>query len=81
MTALLVIVAYLVVLLGVGFFATRLFRGTGEDFFLASHSIGPVLLLMSLFGTTMTLLSGLMTVVETMFMLLTSPAATPSRST
>ena len=54
MTALVVIVAYLVVLLGVGLASTRRFSGTGQDFFLASHSIGPVLLLMSLFGTTMT---------------------------
>ncbi|MCB9681706.1 MAG: sodium:solute symporter family protein [Alphaproteobacteria bacterium] len=54
MTALVVICAYLVVLLGIGLVANRLFRGTGDDYFLASHSIGPVLLLMSLFGTTMT---------------------------
>lgn len=54
MTALVVIVAYLVVLLGVGLAANRMSRGTGDDWFLASHSIGPVLLLMSLFGTTMT---------------------------
>ncbi|MCB9666003.1 MAG: sodium:solute symporter family protein [Alphaproteobacteria bacterium] len=54
MTALLVIVAYLAVLLGVGLASTRFFQGTGSDFFLASHSIGPVLLLLSLFGTTMT---------------------------
>jgi len=31
-----------------------LFRGTSQDFFVASHSIGPFLLLMSVFGTTMT---------------------------
>ena len=42
----------LLVILGVC--ANRLFRGTKEDYLLASHSIGPFLLLMSLFGTTMT---------------------------
>ena len=31
-----------------------MFRGTSRDFFVASHSIGPFLLLMSVFGTTMT---------------------------
>lgn len=54
MTALLVLLLYLAVLLAVGLGSARLFRGTSEDWFLASHSIGPVLLLMSLFGTTMT---------------------------
>lgn len=34
--------------------ASRLFSGTKSDYQLASHSIGPFLLLMSLFGTTMT---------------------------
>ncbi|MGI9428897.1 MAG: sodium:solute symporter family protein [Bythopirellula sp.] len=37
-----------------GLFASRLFSGTKSDYQLASHSIGPFLLLMSLFGTTMT---------------------------
>lgn len=45
---------YLVLLLVLGFFSSRLFRGTARDYFLASHSIGPFLLLMSVFGTTMT---------------------------
>ena len=54
MIALGVIVAYLLVLLAVGLSSNRFFRGTGDDYFLASRSIGPVLLLMSLFGTTMT---------------------------
>jgi SSS family solute:Na+ symporter len=49
-----IIVSYLVLLLGLGLFANRLFRGTAEDYMLASHTIGPLLLLMSLFGTTMT---------------------------
>ena len=53
-TQLVVIIAYLAFLLLLGFAASRLFRGTREDYQLASHSIGPVLLLLSLFGTTMT---------------------------
>lgn len=53
-TRLAVILAYLVVLLLLGFFASRLFRGTKQDYLLASHSIGPFLLLLSIFGTTMT---------------------------
>jgi len=53
-TQLLIIAIYLALLLGLGVFASRLFRGTSMDYMLASHSIGPVLLLMSLFGTTMT---------------------------
>ena len=53
-TQLVIIVIYLGLLLFLGFFASRLFRGTKADYLLASHSIGPFLLLMSLFGTTMT---------------------------
>jgi len=53
-TQLIIIIIYLSLLLGLGLFASRLFRGTSKDYLLASHSIGPVLLLMSLFGTTMT---------------------------
>ncbi len=49
-----IIGAYLLLLLLLGLFASRLSRGTSKDFLLASHSIGPFLLLMSLFGTTMT---------------------------
>ncbi len=51
---LVIICVYLVLLLGLGFLASRMFRGTSRDYMLASHSIGPFLLLMSLFGTTMT---------------------------
>ena len=54
MTTLIVIVCYLCLLLGLGFFSSRLSRGTSKDYFVASHSIGPFLLLMSVFGTTMT---------------------------
>ncbi|MEM9825409.1 MAG: sodium:solute symporter family protein [Planctomycetota bacterium] len=49
-----VIVIYLGLLLCLGLFSSRLFKGTKEDYQLASHSIGPFLLLMSMFGTTMT---------------------------
>ncbi|MCA9176747.1 MAG: sodium:solute symporter family protein [Planctomycetales bacterium] len=49
-----IIGCYLGLLLLLGMFASRLFRGTKEDYQHASHSIGPFLLLMSLFGTTMT---------------------------
>ncbi len=54
MTPLIIIIAYLALLLGLGLFASRLLQRTSQDYMLASHSIGPVLLLMSLFGTTMT---------------------------
>ena len=51
---LIVICVYLGLLLTLGLFSSRLFKGTKEDYQLASHSIGPFLLLMSVFGTTMT---------------------------
>ena len=54
MTQLVIIAIYLALLLALGLFSNRLFRGTSKDYMLASHSIGPFLLLMSLFGTTMT---------------------------
>ena len=54
MTQLVIIAIYLSLLLILGIFASRLFRGTSKDYLLASHSIGPFLLLMSIFGTTMT---------------------------
>lgn len=54
MTQLIIMVFYLGLLVTLGVFSSRLFRGTAKDYFLASHSIGPVLLLMSVFGTTMT---------------------------
>jgi SSS family solute:Na+ symporter len=53
-TQLAIIAGYLALLLGLGALASRMSRGTSRDYLLASHSIGPVLLLMSLFGTTMT---------------------------
>ncbi len=49
-----IILIYLIVVLGIGMASHRLFRGTGEDYFVATRSIGPFILLMSLFGTHMT---------------------------
>jgi SSS family solute:Na+ symporter len=54
MNVLLIICGYLLLLLVLGWGSGRMFRGTSKDFFVASHSIGPFLLLMSVFGTTMT---------------------------
>ena len=51
------IAVYLVLVLVIGAWSHRLFRGTGEDYFLATRTIGPFLLLMSLFGTHMTAFS------------------------
>lgn len=49
-----IIVGYLAVLVGLGVVSSTLFRGTSSDYFVASRSIGPFLMLMSIFGTTMT---------------------------
>ena len=49
-----IICLYLALVLLVGFLVHRLFRGTGEDYFLASRTIGSFVLLMTLFGTNMT---------------------------
>ncbi|QDU81035.1 Sodium/proline symporter [Polystyrenella longa] len=49
-----IISGYLLLLLLLGLGSSRMFRGTSKDFMLASHSIGPFMLLMSIFGTTMT---------------------------
>ncbi|MGD2111462.1 MAG: sodium:solute symporter family protein [Phycisphaerae bacterium] len=54
MTSVLIIAAYLSLLLILGVVSSRFFRGTAADYFLASRGIGSFLLLMSLFGTTMT---------------------------
>ncbi len=51
---LIIILVYLALLLVLGLFSSRLFSGTKSDYQVASHSIGPFLLLMSMFGTTMT---------------------------
>ncbi len=49
-----IIAIYMLSLMLLGYVASRAFQGTKKDYLLASHSIGPFLLLMSLFGTTMT---------------------------
>ena len=49
-----IVIGYLILLLILGLLSTRLSRGTSQDYFVASRSIGPFLLLMSVFGTTMT---------------------------
>ena len=53
-TPIYVIAVYLTLLLGLGALSSRMFRGTSSDYFVATRSIGPFLLLMSVFGTTMT---------------------------
>lgn len=53
-TPLWIIIGYLSLLIGLGLFSRSLAKGTSADFFVVSRSIGPVLLLMSIFGTTMT---------------------------
>ncbi len=54
MTQLIIIASYLALLLVLGLVSARWQKKTSQDYMLASHSIGPILLLMSLFGTTMT---------------------------
>jgi len=49
-----VVAGYLLLLVGLGFVTKSLFRGTSSDYFVATRSIGSFLLLMSVFGTTMT---------------------------
>lgn len=49
-----IMIGYMVLLLGLGVFSSLAFRGTAKDYFTASQSIGPFILLMSIFGTTMT---------------------------
>ncbi|MCP3914990.1 MAG: sodium:solute symporter family protein [bacterium] len=53
-TPLWVVLGYMSLLIGLGLVTKRLFRGTASDYFVAERSIGPFLLLMSVFGTTMT---------------------------
>ncbi|MEM7307794.1 MAG: sodium:solute symporter family protein [Planctomycetota bacterium] len=49
-----VLAGYLGLLLALGALSGRSFRGTSKDYFVATRSIGPFMLLMSVFGTTMT---------------------------
>ena len=52
-----VVAAYLALVLAIGAFARRRLAATGEDYFAASRTIGPVVLLATLFGTHMTAFS------------------------
>lgn len=52
--ALILIGVYMVILIAIGCGGALLSRGTAKDYFTASHSIGPILLLFTIFGTTMT---------------------------
>ncbi|MGH1364758.1 MAG: sodium:solute symporter family protein [Calditrichia bacterium] len=52
-----IVLIYLSAVMMIGLLSNRLFRGTGEDYFVASRSIGPFVLLMTLFGTHMTAFS------------------------
>lgn len=54
MTVLAIIIAYLVIVLVIGLFSHRFFKGTSEDFFVAARTLGPFILLVSLFGANMT---------------------------
>jgi len=54
MTQTIIVAIYLCLLLGLGYLSSRFFRGNSNDYFVASQSIGPVVLFMSIFGTTMT---------------------------
>lgn len=53
-TTLLIIVGYLTCLVLLGMISRRFSRGTTADFFVISRNVGPVLLFLSIFGTTMT---------------------------
>ena len=53
-TPLYIIIVYMLALFALGWVSSRMFRGSSKDFFVASQSIGPFMLLMSVFGTTMT---------------------------
>lgn len=50
----LLVFAYLGVVLYIGIFAFRKGKASGEDYFLASRTLGPYVFLLSLFGTNMT---------------------------
>jgi len=51
---LILIVGYFGLLVGIGILSGRFFKGSSADYFVVSRSVGSFLLLMSLFGTTMT---------------------------
>jgi SSS family solute:Na+ symporter len=49
-----IIGVYMALVIAIGVVSNRLLSSTGEDYFLAARSIGPFVMLMSLFGTNMT---------------------------
>ncbi|HYG74633.1 MAG TPA: sodium:solute symporter family protein [Planctomycetota bacterium] len=49
-----VVFCYLAIVVYIGIFAFRKGKDSGEDFFLASRSLGPYVFILSLFGTNMT---------------------------
>jgi solute:Na+ symporter, SSS family len=53
-TSLFIIIGYLGLLIGLGIISNRYSKGTAADFFVINRSVGSFLLLMSIFGTTMT---------------------------
>ena len=57
MTIVVVICLYIALVLTIGLFSHKLLRKTGEDYFVATRSIGSFVLFMSLFGTHMTAFS------------------------
>ncbi|HSF39782.1 MAG TPA: sodium:solute symporter family protein [Thermoanaerobaculia bacterium] len=52
-----ILAVYLVLVLVIGLGSHRFFRGTSEDWFVAARTIGPFILLVSLFGAHMTAFS------------------------
>lgn len=54
MTTFFILVGYLALLVGLGLISSRFSKGTSADYFVVSRSVGSFLLLMSIFGTTMT---------------------------
>lgn len=54
MTPVIIIGAYLLLLLGLALVSNRYFRGGAADYFVASRSLGPFVLFMAVYGTTMT---------------------------
>ena len=54
MIPVIIIGIYLLVLITVGLISARFFRGGSAEYFVASRSLGPFVLFMTVFGTTMT---------------------------
>ncbi|MBH55058.1 MAG: sodium:proline symporter [Opitutaceae bacterium] len=53
-TVVVIVAVYLTLLIGLGVLSSMKFRGGAADYFVASRSIGPFILFMTVFGTTMT---------------------------